>query len=94
MIPARVQYEHRWDKTTKKALVYLWTGLPVTSNGLVAHRMRKFPTMTVLAERSEHRNVQLCAQCLLCWTGPERAQQLWKCPVQSHEWPGTASICG
>ena len=32
---------------------------------LVAHRMRYLPTMTVLAERSEHGSVQLCAHCLL-----------------------------
>ena len=48
--------------------------------------MRNLPTMTVLAERSEHRNVQLCTQCLVCGGSLEAAQHLWECPVQSHEW--------
>ena len=53
---------------------------------LVAHRMRNLPTMTVLAEHSQHRNVQLCRRCLLCGGCPETVQHLWECPVQSHEW--------
>ena len=40
---------------------------------LVAHRMRNLPTMMVLVERSEHRNVELCMQCLLCASGLETA---------------------
>ena len=37
----------------------------------MAHWMRNLPTMTVLAERSKHRNVQLCT-LLLCDSGQER----------------------
>ena len=48
--------------------------------------MHNLPTITVLAERSEHRTVWLSMQCLLCDSGPEMAHHLWECPVQSHEW--------
>ena len=48
--------------------------------------MRNLPTMTVLAEPSEQRNVQLCTVCLLCGKRPETARHLWECLVQSHEW--------
>ena len=39
----------------------------------------------VLAERSEHRFVQLCTQCLLCGGSLQTARHRWQCLVQSHE---------
>ena len=51
----------------------------------MAH-IRNLPTMTGLAECVQHRNAQMHMQCLLCASGPEAAQHLWECPVQTHEW--------
>ena len=48
---------------------------------LGAHRMRNLPTMTVLAERSEHRNVQLCTYYLLHGGYPGTTHHLWECLV-------------
>ena len=48
--------------------------------------MRHLPTMTVLAKRAQHRNVQLHERCMLCGGGPETAGHVWACPVQTHEW--------
>ena len=48
--------------------------------------MCSLPTLTVLAECSEHRNAPLCTQCLLCGSSPETARHQWECSVQSHEW--------
>ena len=53
----------------------------------MAHRMRNLPTITVLAVRSKHRNIQPCTQCRLCGgSSPETARRSWGCPLQSHEW--------
>ena len=99
-IPAWVPYENRWGQNNRPGL-----GLPLdwfTSDQqqhVVAHQIRSLPTMTVLVECSEHRNVRLCTRCLLCSGSPETAHHLWECPVQSHErwlarqrlhtWPST-----
>ena len=78
--------EHRWGLNYQPGL-----GLPLgwfTSDQqrhIVAHRMRNLPTMMVLAERAQHRNVQMHVQFLLCGGGPEMAQHLWECPVHAHE---------
>ena len=82
-----MRYEHWWGPNYQPGL-----GVPLdwfTSDQqrhTVAHCMRNLPTMTVLAERAQHRNVQLHEQCLLCGSGPETAQHVWACPVQAHEW--------
>ena len=60
----------------------------------MAHRMQNLPTMTVLAERSEHGIAQLCTPCLLCGESSETARHLRECPVQPvsqhlHTWLGT-----
>ena len=52
----------------------------------MAHQMRNLPTMTVQAECSEHQNVRLCTQCVLCGSGPETGRHLWECLVQSNQW--------
>ena len=65
--------------TISQASAYPWTD---SQRHLVAHWMRNLPTMTVLAERSTHRNMHL----LLCGGGPQTAHHLWECPVRSHEW--------
>ena len=86
-IPVRVHYKHRWGPNYHPGL-----GLPpdwFTSDQerhIGAHRMRNLPTMMVLVERTQHRNVQLYEQCLLCGGSPETAQHVWACPVQAHEW--------
>ena len=36
--------------------------------------MRNVPTMMVLAERANHRNLQLHERCLVCGSGPETAK--------------------
>ena len=89
-IPAMVHYEHRWG---------LGLGLPLDyftndeQRHLVAHQMRNLPTMMVLMERIEHRNMRLSMQCLLRNSSPETARHLWECPVQSHEWRLVGSTC-
>ena len=48
---------------------------------LVGHRMRNLPTMTVLAEHSEHRNGPLCTCCLLYGGYVETARLLGDGPA-------------
>ena len=57
----------------------------------MAHCMRNLPTVTVLAERSAHRNIRLSTQYLLCDSGPEMAHHLWEYPVHSHMVHGPAA---
>ena len=85
-VPARVHYEHRRSQLPT---------LPGTAHGLVhrqqrrhirAHCIPNLPTMTVPAERAQHRNMQMQEQCLLCGSSPEMAQHVWACWVQTHEW--------
>ena len=52
---------------------------------LVAHRMRNLPTMMVLVEHSEHRNVQLSTQCLSC-NSQKRLATYGNARCSSHEW--------
>ena len=67
-------------------------GLPLDSfdhdrqHHITAHSTDNFPTMTVLAHRSSHRDTLLDTTCLLCGAQPETAPNLWACSAQSHEW--------
>ena len=56
---------------------------------ITAHRMDNVPTMTVLAQRSSHRNTVLDTTCLLCKAQPETVPHLWAYSAQSHEWGPT-----
>ena len=47
--------------------------------------MRNLPIMIVLAEYTQHHNVQLHEQRLLGGSGQETAQHVWACPVLTHE---------
>ena len=44
----------------------------------MAHRVRNLPTVMVLTDRSEHKNVQLCTLCLLCGNWPETVIHIWE----------------
>ena len=67
---SRRRYKHRRGPHYQPGL-----GLPLdwfTSDQqrhIGAHRMRNLPTMTVLAECAQHRNLQMHQQCLLCDSG-------------------------
>ena len=60
------------DPTSNQAPPYPWTASPMGQRHIGARRMRILPTMTVLAERAHHRNVQMQAHCLLCGSSPGR----------------------
>ena len=75
-------------------------GLPLdwfTSNQqrhIGAHRMRNLPTMTALAERAQHRNVQLHEQCLLCDSGPETAHMCGRARYRPTNGLQPANVAG
>ena len=82
-----MHYEHRGGPNYQPG-----PGLPLdwsTSDqqrDIGAHCMRNLPTMTMLAERAQHCNMQMHEQCLPCGSSPEMAQHVWACPSQTHEW--------
>ena len=48
--------------------------------------MDNIPTMTVLAQRSSHRDTVLDTTCLVCGAHQETAPHFRVCSAQSHEW--------